>query len=301
MRENLLSAIVLGVVQGVSEFAPVSSSGHLVAVPWLFGWPAPSVAFDVMLHLGTLVAVIAYFRRDLWAIVLGVFGAGDPTRIGMMRRLAVFLVVATVPGAVIGKLFSEGFEGMFGRPLYVGVFFFATAAILVSSEWAAKVRARGPQGTASETVAPKRKPGGGGRHAATGRDVDAVRPWDAIAMGFAQALAILPGISRSGATIGAGMWMGLARDEAARFSFLMSIPIILGAAVFKLDDMVVAVRGAGDALVAGAGFGAAGVSGFLCIHLLLPYLRSRPLHVFAAYCVSAGTLTMVVSLAGSIR
>lgn len=271
MQEGLLQALVLGVVQGITEFAPVSSSGHLVVVPWLLGWPAPSLAFDTTLHLGTLLAVLVYFRVDLWRIVKGVLGVGDSDEVATHRRLGLLLVLGTVPAAVIGSVFSDVFERAFKTPAAAGVFFLATAAWLLVAERAGRDR--------------------------DGHGAEQVGAREAFAIGLAQAAAILPGVSRSGATIGAGMLLGLRREEAARFSFLLAIPIILGAGVvLQVRDLVITpVPGVRIDLMV-AGFAAAAASGYLCIRLLLAFLKTRPLTVFAGYVGLMGLLTIGVSV-----
>jgi undecaprenyl-diphosphatase len=268
----LLRAIVLGGVQGLTEFVPVSSSAHLVLVPFLLEWPVPSLAFDVAIHLGTLVALVAYFWRDLWEIAVGIVrratGRGDD-RDRARARLAGLLVVGSIPAGLAGLLLKDFFEALFERPGFVAGELLVTAALLLVGE-AAYVRIR--------------------RHR---RDVDHITVVDALTMGALQALAISPGISRSGATITGGLFRGLTREAAARFSFLLSIPAILGAAVVAVPDLPPGTDW-GPVLAATA---VAGVTGFAAIAFLLHYLRTRTMVPFAVYCVALSALSFAVVLA----
>jgi undecaprenyl-diphosphatase len=258
------------VVQGVTEFVPISSSGHLVLVPWLLHWENPGLAFDAMLHLGTLLAVVAFFWRDLVDLAVG--GAlsvkerslGDEPR----RRVAWLIVLGTIPAAVIGFALEDVFERLFSAPIAVGVLLVVTGGLLAASErW--------------------------GRRRLKMRELT----WmDALLIGLGQALAIAPGISRSGATISAGLWRGLQREASARYSFLLATPIILGAGLFKLKDLLDAGLLHNSPLALLTGFLAAAVSGFVSIKLLLRYLQRRRLYPFAAYCWAAGAATLLLSL-----
>lgn len=261
----MLRDLVLGAVQGLTEFVPVSSSAHLVLVPFVLGWPIPGVAFDVAVHLGTAVAVIAYFRRELGGMVAGtvrtIAGRGDePDR--AMGRLAALLAVGSIPAALAGLLLKGFFEGLFDRPEVVALLLVGTAVLLFIGE-------------AAYRRAPER------------REVREVRLGDAIAIGVLQAVAIAPGISRSGATISAGLVRGLSRDAAARFSFLLGLPAILGAGLVEIPDMGGADLGAtiGAAAVAA-------VTGFAAIAFLLRYLRTRDTRPFAWYCLLAAAVAL---------
>ena len=266
---TLLQSVVLGLLQGATEFLPVSSSGHLVIVPALFGWDAPPVAFDVLLHLGTLVAVCTYFRSDLWGIVRGLVTRGE--KYLHDRRLGWLLIAGTVPTAVIGLVFDDLFEALFAEVLYVGVFLLLTAVIL----------------TAAERLSRK-----------TTHDPAQMRWWQGALVGVAQGAAIAPGISRSGATMAAGLGLGLDREQAARFSFLLSVPAIALASAWAIRGLV-----SGDAIMPAtgvtlAGFLAAAVSGYVVIAALLAYLRQRTLYPFAVYCAVAGTAVIAWQLLG---
>ena len=256
---SLWEAAVLGTVQGLTEFLPVSSSAHLVLVPWALGWADPGLTFDVIVHLGTLGALLLCFGKDLAAIGRRVL-AGAPDG----RRLLVALVVGTVPGAVAGYFAKGFFERLFTRPDWVGVFLLGTAGLLTVGEWA-------------------------GRRA---RPLEAVGALEAVWIGIAQAVAIAPGISRSGATIAAGLLLGFTREAAARFSFLLAIPIIFGAGVHQLLDL----RLTGGAPIPWApllvGFVTALGTGYAAIGALLRYLRTRSLSPFALYCLLLGLLVV---------
>ncbi len=266
---TVLQAAVLGLVQGGTEFLPVSSSGHLVLVPWLLGWPIPGLGFDLLVHLGTAVAVAGYFWRDWLEMVRGAVRAlrtrslGDPA-----ARLAVFILLGTVPGAVVGGLLENWIEQVFTRPDIAAGFLLLTAGILTLAE-------------------------GYGRRE---RGLDSLSWQDTLLVGTAQAGAILPGISRSGATIAAGMARGLDRPAAARFSFLLSTPIILGAGAVSLLELVRAGGLAGQLPLLLTGFIAALVAGLACIHLLLRHLQRHSLYPFAVYCALFGLLGLVISL-----
>ncbi len=277
---SIIQAILLGILQGATEFLPVSSSGHLVLVPWLLGWSAPGLAFDAVVHWGTAVAVVVYFWRD-WVALVGAAVRSLPQIIsregGFSKanpvcdpeaRLAWLILLGSVPAAVIGYLLDDFFEGMFARPVAAANFLLVTAALLVASErWGRRER-----GLATLT-------------------------WpDALLVGLAQAVAIFPGISRSGATIAAGLSRGLQREPAARFSFLLATPIILGAGLLKLIDLAHAGGLGAQAPTLGVGFAAAAAVGLGCIHFLLRYLQNRRLYPFAVYCAAAGVACLLVAL-----
>ncbi len=263
----LLHALVLGLVQGLTEFLPISSSGHLVLVPALLGWTPGGVAFDAVLHLGTLGAVLAYFRRDLGTLAWGwIEGVRRRRPLGTPQaRLAWAILVGSVPAALAGLLLEDWFARAFASPRAVGAFLLGTALLLALAEGLAS------RGTGS---------------------VEDVGLGMGLWVGLAQALAILPGISRSGSTLAAGMAAGLRREAAARFSFLLGTPIIAGAGLLKLLDLVRASPQEGWAALA-VGLGAAFLSGYAAIWGLLAYLRRRPLWVFALYCAVAGGFAFI--------
>lgn len=267
---SIVEAMVLGIVQGVTEFLPVSSSGHLVLVPELAGWDRPGLPFLVLLHAATLLALLVYFRRELVEIVAGM------VRPGPQRRFVVLLALATLPAAVLGFVFEEWFERAFGNPILVSVQLVATGLILIGAE-----------------ALTRRRPDSGSEAVLSGVEGLAreLSFSGAVGVGFAQAVAIFPGISRSGATISAGLLAGLSRPQAARFSFLMSIPILIGTSVFEVPQLSGEPVGAGALL---AGFVAAAVSGYVAIAGMIALLQRRGLVGFAVYCIVAGTVAALL-------
>ena len=254
----MLHDIVLGLVQGLTEFLPVSSSGHLVIVPAMLGWEEPPLGLTVLLHLGTLLALLVYFRSELIGLVLGLLGRGpDPAT---ARRMTGFLVVGTIPAVIAGLALGGFFEDAFARPYESCVELVITGFMLLAVERLGERAARA--------------------------DLDTPR---AAGIGVAQALAILPGISRSGATIGAGLWFGMPREEATRFSFLLAIPAIFGAGVLDLAEGELDTSGSGM-----AGFVVAAVSSYLAIEFLLRFVRTHSLRVFAGYLFVIGPLAAAI-------
>ncbi len=266
---DLVQALILGVVQGSTEFLPVSSSGHLELVPWLAGWEPAGLAFDAGVHWGTALAGLVYFRRD-WLGLLRAALRSLQRRVPMepQARLAWVIVLGTLPAALIGYLFEDFFEDLFSEPVPAAGFLLVTAVLLVVSE----------------------------RLSRRERDLDTLTWRDVLLIGLAQALAIFPGISRSGATIAAGLVLGLRREQAARCSFLLATPIILGAGLLKIADLAQTGSLAGELAVLVGGFVSAAAVGLGCIHLLLKYLRTRRLFLFSAYCAIAGVFFLATAL-----
>jgi undecaprenyl-diphosphatase len=268
---DLAEAVVYGVVQGATEYLPVSSSAHLALVPAVLGWQHPSLAFDILVQLGTLGAVVLYLRQDIARIaraVLRSLRAGRPFDDADARQ-GWLIVVATVPAVVVGLAAKDFVEQAFGDTREVLIELFATGVFLVLAELWARRRAGRPP-----------RPLGVG---------------SALFIGAAQALAILPGISRSGSTIAGAMAVGVAREEAGRFSFLMSIPVMLGAGVIGARDLA-----ADPALLAREGpaiavaFVVAALVGFAVIRWFLGFLRSHSLLGFAAYCCVVAAVGLAV-------
>lgn len=268
----ILHAIVLGVVQGLTEFLPISSSGHLIVVPWLFGWndlkeAGVEKAFDVALHLGTLVAVVAYFRRDLVRLV------GDGVRAVVRRdspatfegRLAWLLVLSAVPAAAVGALFENWIDDELGTPTIIAVSLVVFGLLL----WWADRRSGS-------------------------RDMTTLSTRDALVIGGAQVLALNPGTSRSGITMTAGRVLGFDRDTAARFSFLMSLPVTLGAVVVKVGGLV--ADGVPDDLVVPMVVGVltAAVAGWFAVWGTLRLVRTKNFDLFVVYRVIAGVAILAV-------
>jgi undecaprenyl-diphosphatase len=265
---DIIQAIVLGLLQGATEFIPVSSSGHLVLVPWLLGWDSPGLVFDTVVHWGTLVAVLAYFWRD-WLALIGAWVRGllrwdwrDP-----LARLMWLLIVGSIPAAVLGYFLESFFESLFGKPAWVAFFLLVTAALLAISEFLGK----------------------------RSRKMEDLGWVDALLIGLGQAVAIAPGISRSGATMAAGLFRGLERTVAARFSFLLATPVILGAGLLQLMDLATVADPAAQIPALVIGFLAAAVSGYACIWVLLRYLQRGKLYPFAIYCACAGVFFLIVA------
>lgn len=259
--ELLLQAIIQGMVQGLTEFLPISSSAHLILVPRLLGWDDPfltSPEFDVMLHLGTLAALLVYFWRDLIRLGMAWLAsirerrlADDPD-----RRLAWLLLLTVIPAALVGALFEDFFDETFRDALLVIPLLLVVGAGMLAV---------------------------GERYGRRDRGLEKLRVRDAVVIGIAQALALFPGISRSGVTIAAGLLLGLDRAAAARFAFLMGIPIIAGAGVWKLRVIVAGETSAFEPLVLAAGMAASALSGLAAIAFLLRYLRTRSTGIFIVY------------------
>jgi undecaprenyl-diphosphatase len=273
----ILQAAIIGLIQGLTEFIPISSSAHLIFVPRIAGWNDPFInsnAFDVMLHMGTLVALLIYFWGDLVSLLLAWLASirdrsirGDPS-----RRLAWLLVISVIPGALLGA-FGESFFDTFFRE-YSLLYIAALLAIGATILWIA------------EAVGRRR------------RELDDLRVRDAATIGAAQALALFPGISRSGITIAAGLFLGLEREAAARFSFLMATPIIAGAGIWKARELFGGALGATDVLPLVVGFVAAALAGLAAIAFLLAYLRRRSTALFIGYRYVAAALLVVAVVAG---
>ena len=266
----ILHAIVLGITQGLSEFLPISSSGHLRLVPWLFGWDDFSghanleQTFDVALHLGTLVGAVAYFRRDLVRYVVAGFTEPRSTD----GRLAWFLLASSIPAAITGALLESTFDDLADAEWLIGVLLVVFGLVLL---WADRL------------------------HGHRSRDEYGRR--DALLTGTAQALALAPGVSRSGVTITAARWLGFDRDAAARLSFLMSLPIIAGALAFKSLDVV----GDFPSDFTGAfvwGIVASGATGWLAVWATLRIVRTHTFTPFVVYRVAAGTAVIIVAATG---
>jgi undecaprenyl-diphosphatase len=269
---NALHAIVEGVVQGLTEFLPISSTAHLRIVPALLGWGDPGAAFTAVVQLGTMAAVLIYFRADLWRIARAWLASlRDPAeRRTLDARLGWYIVLGTIPVAVLGLAFKDPIEHQFRNLYLVG------AALIVFGLAMAYV---------DETS--KRE-----------RGIDSLHARDGAFIGVAQALALIPGVSRSGATISAGLWRGLDRPAAARYSFLLSVPAVVLSGLFELRH----IGGGGQASVGATVLAVllAFVTGYASIAFLLRYLARHTLGVFVAYRVLLGTLVIVLTAVGAI-
>ena len=262
-----LQAIVLGLVQGLTEFLPVSSSGHLILVPHLFGWPDQGLAFDAMLHLGTLAALIAYFRAELLALATG----------AMSRRVAAIVIAATVPAGVAGALLEHTIESQLRSPVVIA----GTTALFGVLLWIADRRVTTPPATSSPT---------------TDEPLEAISWSQALSVGCAQALALVPGTSRSGVTITAGLFARLDRATAARFSFLLGL-VITGAAAAK-KTLAVLRHGIppGDVGPILTGLVVSFVSGWFAVWFLVGYLRRNSLLPFVIYRLALAAVILAVAL-----
>ena len=283
---TIIQAIILGLVQGLTEFIPISSSAHLIIVPWLFGWNDPaltSLTFDVALHLGTLLAVLAFFAEDWVRLIRAGLASLVERKIGADpdRRLAWFLVVGCIPGGIVGVLAESKINDLFhvpGAPVVPAAMIVMAViiAVLGALLWAAD------------------------RLATHARTMGQLTWRDSILIGLAQALAVFPGVSRSGSTITAGLGLGLDRAAAARFSFLLSAPIIAGAGLKSLYEIYKGIgSGAiarGDLILFPIGFIVAAVSGYLCIKYLLRYLQSHSTAVFVYYRWALAVLIILVAI-----
>ena len=277
----VLQAVLVALVQGLTEFIPVSSSAHLELVPWMAGWEegglVGSLAFDVFLHLGTLVALVAFFARDWVRLIGAALASLRERRIGddPDRRVAWLLVAATVPAAIIGFALEGLIEEAFHRDsdaarLTIAGFLVVGATAL----WLAD------------------------RLGSRDRDLADLRLPSALAIGLSQALALLPGISRSGATLTAGLALGLDRESAARFSFLLATPITLGAGLYGSRRLLTESHTGTEWLAIGAGFAVAAISGMIAIGFLLAWLRRRSVAVFSIYRIAFAALVVALVLAG---
>ena len=271
----LLHAIILAIVQGLTEFLPISSSAHLILLPQWLGWADPGLAFDVALHAGTLIAVVLYFLKDWIQLILAGFGFNYPrgasaATIQHNRRLFWYLVIGTIPGAIVGFLFEKRIEESLRSPVPIAIAAMALGAVM----WYADKAGR------------KERP------------MEQANLGDAISVGIAQALALFPGVSRSGITITESLFRGLTREASARFSFLLSTPIIAGAAAVELPNLV-RVHHAGQmelplsTLIISIAVSA--IVGYSVIAFLLRYLQTKTLKIFVYYRFAFGIVALLLA------
>ncbi len=280
---SIFQALVLGIVQGLTEFIPVSSSAHLIIIPWLAGWNDPGIIFDVALHLGTLVALIWYFRAEWVRYIRAGVGSIMERKIGddLDRRLAWFLVIGTIPGVLAGLFLESTINDLFhtqdslktlGPLVAMGVIVALFGLVMFIAE----------------------------RVTAHRRELGQMSLKDSVIIGVSQALALFPGVSRSGSTITAGLYLGLTRETAARFSFLLSTPIILGAGAKSLFDAIqqasVGAMVRSDLLAFIVGFIAAAISGYLVIKFLLRFLQVHSTDIFVYYRFLLAALIIIVAV-----
>jgi len=268
---DFLQALVLGVVQGLTEFLPISSSAHLLLFPYYMGWSInelENVPYYVIVHFGTLVAVLTFFRKDIKALTVSFIKSIAERRIGddPNRRLAWLIIIGTLPVGIVYILIKDLLENTLESPIMVASFLLVTGTLLIVSEKLGK-----------RTL-----------------DSTKMRISDAVFIGFAQGLALLPGISRSGSTIAAGLFRGLDRESAARFSFLLSVPIIVIGTLEEFTSLAVGGQNY-DIMVLIGGFIAASISGYFAIKYFIDYLKKHSLYLFAVYCYALGIITLVVT------
>lgn len=266
-----IRAATLGVVQALGEFLPISSSGHLIVVPWLLGWPDQGQGYDVALHMGTLLALLAFFWRDWWRLVMAwVPGAARrlPGRGAADRRLGLGLAIGTVPAAVAGFLYEDVVASNLREPWLVAVLLVLGGVLLAAADRAGMQR----------------------------DDLGHVGYGKATLIGLAQAVALAPGISRSGITLTAGLLLGLSRPAATRFSFLLAMPITAGAGLFKLRTLATDGLPADDLLPFVIGIATSFVVGLAVIGALTRYVRKRSMDLFAAYRLTIGTVVIAAAI-----
>jgi len=253
-----LQALFLGVLQGLTEFLPISSSAHLILVPWFFGWQnslVDSLTFDVALHAGTLVAILWYFRKDWTDLTRGFFRIVMRRRVdGFQEKLIIYIVLSTIPAAIAGFLLKDIIESSFRNPGLIVIPLVMVSFLMIYAE----------------------------KHAQRAHPLEEIILKDSLIIGFAQALALLPGVSRSGITITAGLFRGYQREAATRFSFLLSTPAIAGAAFLQLRQLFSPEMGT-DWPIFSIGFISSGIVGYLAIAFLMQYLRRHTLNLFAGY------------------
>jgi undecaprenyl-diphosphatase len=264
---SLIQSLILGFIQGVSEFFPVSSTAHLVLLPWFFSWHDPGLAFDVALHVGTLLALIYYFRREWSAIVVefvgGVFSSSFKDYPN--GRIGLIIIIACIPGGVAGALFEKQASGILRDPIVIAFTLFFFGLVLYISD----------------------------RFAGKDKRISEMSVWDGLIIGLFQAMSIVPGVSRSGIAITGGLIRSFKRDEAARFSFLIAAPIIAGAAVFESRHLDLATVTSVPFL---AGVLSSAFFGFLAIKYLLKYVQKRSYTVFVIYRIVLAALIVFLYL-----
>ncbi len=272
---TLFHAVVLAVVQGLTEFLPVSSTAHLVLFPWLLGWPDGGIPFDVALHLGTLIAIFLYFLRTWIELTLNGFGVHYPAAataetVATNRRLFWFLVVGTIPGALVGYKFEHLIEDSLRKPVPIGLAMIVIGVLM----WVAD------------------------RSKNLNRTIGQLTLLDSLLVGTGQALALIPGVSRSGITISVGLFRKFTREAAARFSFLLATPLIAGAAVKALPELI-HMRRAGELDLSMStiliSIVVSGIVGYAVIALFLRYLQTRTLNIFVAYRIVFGIVVLLLA------
>ena len=269
---NMLHAVVLGALQGFAEVLPISSSAHLILVPWLLQWPESGLTFDVALHLGTFIALALYFRQDIVEMAAAFFEALSTRSLGTpAKRLPFLIIAATVPAAVVGKLFEHQMEDIFrSNPLYIALALIIFGIILGIADIAGRKRLA----------------------------LDEIKPASAMTIGLFQCLALIPGVSRSGITITAGLMLGFTRESAARFSFLLSLPIVAGAALLKSLHLIKHGIPAGEGMPMLVGILVSAVTGYISVAFLLKFVQKHSISPFVWYRVIVGGVVIATILSG---
>jgi undecaprenyl-diphosphatase len=266
---TIFQSLLLGIIQGLTEFIPVSSTAHLLIAQYFMGinpGDTAPFAFSVLVQLGTLLALIIYFAKDLWAIIKAFFAKPFSTP---MNRMAWYIIIATIPALIAGYLLKDAVKALFTTPLLEACIRLFTAAVLLSlAEWLTK----------------------------KSRNLESMTWLDALIIGLFQVISVFPGASRSGTTISAGMFRGLDRKSAARFAFLMSVPVMLAAGGYEMLDVIKLPNLASFLPVLAVGFIAAAIVGWLAIKWLLGYLNKHSLYIFAGYCAVIGLALLLIQL-----
>lgn len=273
---SYLQTIIFGFLQGLTEFLPISSSGHLVLVPYFLRWSPPSASFIIILHFGTLIAAVIFFRKEL-AYIGNAFLKPNNEKHASSRKLLLLIIIATVPSALVGFLFEKQVKNLFSNPAATSLFLFLTAILLYSSNQVNKKYLR-----KNNTI----------------NNLEQIDYRQAITIGLAQMVSIAPGVSRSGTTISAGLFLGLDKEAATRFSFLISIPIILGANINEIIHycrVTQTTKGAEPINLLILGFISAFISGYLAIKYFLKYLKKGDLKIFSLYCALIATVGLILS------
>ena len=267
---DYLQAVIFGIVQGITEFLPISSTAHLVLLPWFMGWEDPGLTFNVALHLGTLVALIWFFRVEWIAFARSAVNLTQGNGSGPNERMVQFIAVATLPGALVGLFAENLIETYLRSPLVISFTLIALALVLVAAEM------RGRREKSLEQVS-----------------------WmDAIVIGVAQALSLVPGVSRSGVTITAALFRGLTREAAARFSFFLSTPLIAGAVAKKTFDLANGGVSGAELTVLAVGIAVSALVGYLAIGFLLRYLATNTTYAFIYYRIGLGIVVFLAFWSG---
>ena len=267
---SILQAIIFGAVQGITEFLPISSTAHLILLPWFMGWPDPGLAFDIALHLGTLIALLIYFRWEWITLAGSALGVLSGRKQDPNSRMVLFIILATIPGALAGVLFEDTIEAALRSPKVISATLITLAFVLVAAE-----------------LKGRRK-----------KNLDDISLFDAVTVGFAQALALVPGVSRSGVTITAALFCGVKRDAAAKFSFYLSTPIIAGAVANTLRHVAQLGLSADQLMPFLVGIVSSGVVGYLSIAFLIRYLQTHNTFLFVYYRIALGIVVYVAFLYG---